>query len=349
MNYTHITKEFTEEFFRLVQNSHNITITSHFSPDGDSISCVLSMYRIIYDRYPEKDLKIVYSGEIDERFSYFQNFGKIIWAEDMTDEVKDTDLLIVLDLSIHVRFTRYPEKLEHIKNQICIDHHASGSEDFTLSTIIPEMSSCSELIFRIFENSFTLDKNLAEIFLLGILSDTGSFSFVNSSQSETFSTAKKLLDVGDIQIDILKSKYSPMSAREFTLVQEFIKNTSFEEVQDWPPVQYSYISREFVQNGNYSDNEISAGSSLYVSMYIRSIKNYTWGFVLKPKNQYCAISARSLSGSVNVRDLFEKMSLGGGHDRASGGIFKRDGDSNDPQICIKQIVEWMKNNKPLMN
>ncbi len=349
MNYTTITKEFTDEFFKLVEGSKDILITSHFSPDGDSISSVLSMYRIITDRYQDKDVRVVYSGELDAHFEYFENFTKIEWVDDVANHLDNSDLLIALDCGSFSRFTRFPEKIQEVKNTICIDHHASTPDTFTLSTIVPEMSSCSELIFTLFENSITLDKNLSETFLLGILTDTGNFAFLNPSQSDTFLTAKKLIDAGKININILRSKYTGISQRVFTLVQEFIKNTSFGEVEGWPPFQYTYASRDAMESGGYTDNEISAANGTYIAGYLTSLSGYDWGFIIKPKSSYCSVSMRSLPGSVNVRDLLERMSLGGGHDRAAGGIFKKDDDPKDPKICAEQIVEWMKNNKPVLN
>ncbi len=349
MNYNSITKEFTDEFFKLVEASNNILITSHFSPDGDSISSVLSMYRILKDQYQDKNVRIAYSGEFDAHFDYFENFKKIEWTDDVANHLDAADLLIALDCGNFSRFTRFPEKTQEIKNTICIDHHASVPDTFTLSTIVAEMSSCSELIFKLFENKITLDKNLAETFILGILTDTGNFAFLDPSQSDTFLTAKKLIDAGKININILRSKYTGISQKEFSLVQEFVKNTSFREVEGWPPFQYTYVTRDAMESGGYTDNEIGAANSAYIAGYLTSLVGYDWGFIIKPKSLYCSVSMRSLPGGVNVRDLLERMSLGGGHDRAAGGIFKKDTDSKDPKMCVEQIVEWMKNNKPVLN
>ena len=346
MKYTEITKEFTEEFFKEVDASKNIIITSHFSPDGDSISSVLSMYRIITDKYKDKNVKIVYSNELDEHFKYFENFEKIEWVKDVSDYLMKFDLLIMLDCGNYSRFTKYPEKIQEVKNQICIDHHASLSSDFKLSTIIPSISSCSELIFRLFEEHITLDKNLAETFLLGILTDTGNFAFLDGAQSETLLIAKKLIDAGNISINTLRSNYIGISKREFNLVSEFIKNTSFGKVEGWPPFQYTFIRKEFIESENYTSNEIGTASSSYIAGYLTSLAGYTWGFIVKPKSNYCSVSMRALPGSVNVRDIVERMSIGGGHDRAAAGIFKKDDDPKEPRVCIEKIIEWMENNKP---
>lgn len=343
MKYMEITKEFTEKFFDLAESSKDVVITAHSSPDGDSISCVLAMYRILSDRYPDKKVRVVYSGSPDEHFSYFQNFEKIQWAKDMTERLEECDLLIMLDCSQYRRFTGFPEKLSGVKNQVYIDHHASEPGDCTLGISVPEMPSCSELVFRLFEDALKLDKNLAETFLLGIISDTGSFTFLDSSQSETFLIAKKLVDAGGINISELKSKYLFITDREFTLLQEFIRNTSFGEMPNWPPFQYTYARREFVEENKYTNNELSAASKAYIAGYMGSLKGYSWGFVIRPKSSFCGVSFRSLLGGVNVRKISEKMELGGGHDRAAGGIFR---DEKDPKKCADLILEWMKSNKP---
>lgn len=349
MNYSKIAKEFAEDFFKLVENSQNIILTSHFAPDGDSISSVLSVYRIIRDKYKEKKVKIVYSNKIDENFSSFQNFDKIVWVEDMTEHIKDCDLLIVLDCGTLNRFTLHPEKLKDIKNTICIDHHASTPGEFTLSAIMPSIPSCSEVVFRLFENHMNLDKNLSEIVLLGILSDTGNFTFLNSSQSETFAVAQKLIKVGDINLTLLRERYAMISKREYDLLQEFVKNSSFGKVEGWPLFHFTFIDRDVVEKGGYSSNEVVGASRAYIAGYLTSIKGYKWGFILRPKSSYCGVSMRSLPGVVNVRDILERMSLGSGHDMAAGGIFKRENDSLDPKVCIEQIINWMKNNKPTSN
>ena len=42
----------------------------------------------------------------------------------------------------------------------------------------------------------------------------------------------------------------------------------------------------------------------------------------------------------------ERMKLGGGHDRAAGGTFKRaDGDVS-VKDSVEKVLSWIKNNKP---
>jgi nanoRNase/pAp phosphatase (c-di-AMP/oligoRNAs hydrolase) len=57
-----------------------------------------------------------------------------------------------------------------------------------------------------------------------------------------------------------------------------------------------------------------------------------------------------MSGSVNVRIFSESLGNGGGHDRASGANFKSEnGDMVEVITCIETVLEFMKNNKPVLS
>lgn len=257
-----------------------------------------------------------------------------------------TDLLIVLDGSQFGRFSKQPENLKTVPVTICIDHHASPIDEFTLSLVLPAYSSCTEVIYLALCQEIVVSKKLAEIFLMGILGDTGNFTYIKPHQTETLATAKKLLEISKIEIQEFQSRYRTISQRSFLVIQELIKNTQYSCVDEWPNFQYSYIDTEFTESGHYTDSEISEGCHIYMSNYLRMITGYGWGFVITPKaNGDCSISSRSLPKSVSVRDMLERMKIGGGHDRASGGKFK---DQKDTKICIEQVLSWIAINSPVL-
>ncbi|MBU1132960.1 hypothetical protein KKG08_01675, partial [Patescibacteria group bacterium] len=106
---------------------------------------------------------------------------------------------------------------------------------------------------------------------------------------------------------------------------------------------------DFMKSEKYKDEEITESARFCLGGFIRLIEGYTWGFVITPKeNGNSDISLRSLPASVNVREMMERMGIGGGHNRAAGGTFtKYDGIS--VLKCIKQTLEWMSKNKPVID
>ncbi len=344
-------ESFKENFFGLVEESNNVVVTAHVSPDDDSIASVLGMYGVLKVIFPNKNIRIIYSGQRVSRYSIFNNFDKIEWVDDIANHLGDADTLILLDVSKFSRASYIAEALPLIKNTVCIDHHGSAPDKFTLSLIVPEYSSNSELIYKALGVEEYLNKELAEIFLLGILGDTGNLTFIDGHQTEVFTIVKKLVEVGNIRIDSFLSKYRTIPKQIMPLLKEFVRNTTYQEVLGWPPVQYSFVTREFSETNNFSDEDMSAASHIYMGQYLPRIENQPWGFVFSPRSDGgVRMSSRSMSGSVNVRIFSEELGVGGGHDRASGANFKND-DKSPMRVedCVETVLDFMKNNKPVLS
>jgi len=343
--------DFQKKFLEIFDNAKKVVITSHISPDDDSIGSVLSLYGILNQIDLSKNIKIVYEGPIAERYSSFSNFDKIQFSEDISFLIEGADLLIIVDVNQYNRFSLQPKKFKEIVNRVCIDHHASPPDEFIIACIEPSATSTTEVIYRIFNGKHELTKNIAETLFLGILGDTGNFSHIGFEQSGILEISKKLIDAGKININEFRQRYSTISKKVFEAIQELVKNTECKTIDGWPNVQYSYLTSQFIKTGNFLDEDISAASHIYMSYYIRSLEGYLWGFVITPRSdKTCRISGRSSRGSVNVRDMLERMDIGGGHDRASGGTIKsEDGSEIDAGKAVDVILNWMLANKPLLN
>lgn len=350
MNYTKIDGEFTKDFFNLTTDSKEVLLTTHVSPDSDAIGSILTLYQVLIKKFPNKSLRMAITGGVATQYSSFACFEKIEFVEDVSDVVGATDLLIVLDGSQYYRFSRKPEILSKIQNRVCIDHHSSEPDLFTLSLIVKEESCASVLLYKAFDIGKDISKEIAETVLLGFLGDTGNFTYLKPNQSNDFVIAKNLIDQVGTSIEKFQSRYQTISKREFALFQEFIKNTSYVDVPGWPSAQYSFINRDILLADSYSDIEVTNAKDIYLAHFLRKISGYNFGFVAVPRTYGDVhFSFRSMEGSVNVRDFVERMGIGGGHDRASGAGFKKEDKDLDVMESIKKITDWMGNNKPLIN
>jgi len=350
--------DFKSEFFNLIEKANSIVITSHTSPDDDSIGSILSVFQIIKQKYPQKKLRAVQTGEKIDRYNYFENYQSVEFVLDMADSLGDADLLIFLDGLKQSRFSKNPDKLSKFTGKtVCIDHHSSSPDNFDLSLIDAlSMSTCG-LIYRLFNKDIEITKPLAESLFLGILGDSGNYGFIRPSDIEIFDISKDLVTKGQINIQEFQSKYNFISERIFALFQELIKNTQFVQIENWPKFNYSFIEREYLEKEKFSDSEANIASALYVGdfptmgNFVRTVKDYSWGFTLTLKqNGSCSISLRSLPSSVNVRLLMEQMQIGGGHDRAAGGTFLSNGQAIlQPNECLEKLFKWMKENQPVLS
>lgn len=342
---------FRESFFSAIEKASSIVITAHMSPDDDSIASVLSMYTVLTKKYSDKKIQIIYTGQVVERYSIFHNFEKIQFVDDIGKYLFDVDTLIILDCNNYTRSSLLPDALMAVPTRICIDHHGSVPSEFSLALIEPNYSSNAELVYKAIEGEEYLTKELAEVFLLGILGDTGNLTHIDGHQTEVFSIVKKLVEVGNIRIDSFLSRYRTIPKHIMPLLQEFVRNTKYVDISGWPTMQYSFVDRAFSEAGSYSDEDMSAASHIYMGQYLPRIEKQEWGVVFSPRSDGgVRMSSRSMSGSVNVRIFSESLGNGGGHDRASGANFKSENsEAIEVATCIETVLEFMKNNKPVLS
>lgn len=347
-----VTPEFKDHLFQLVETANSILITSHTTPDDDSIGSVLSTYYIFSEKYPDKKINIIYSKDINRRWSYFTNFSKIQTTPDIASIVGSYDLVIYLDGCVYSRFSKDPDNLKiNTKKSICIDHHSSEPDQFDLMLRDTNASSVTELIYLLLVQDFKkIPTSLAEILLLGILGDTGNLVFIKPSQTYVFSIVQRLVEDGDINIQELKSHYMNYPYKVFTIAQEIIKNSQIKEIAGWPKFMTSYLTKEFIINGGYTDIEVSSASHICIQTFGNSIEETTWVIYAIPKlDGRISFSLRSRPQSISVKSLMQNMKIGGGHDRAAGGdITPQEGEVLDSQACLEKVFAWMEKKQPVL-
>lgn len=329
--------DFSKKFYALLGPANSILVTSHIDPDDDAMASVLSIYFILSQKYPDKNIDIKFSSEIDARWGYFENINKVQSAQDITDTLSQYGAVIFLDANYAERFTRRPGSLAEYKGvRICIDHHGSKPMDFNLSLIEPKAVSTAELIyFGLAASEQKLNPRLCEILLMGVMSDTGSFRFVPPSESRIFEMAKRLVDDGQIDINDLRTKYSGLSANVYEVFKELVKNSRLETIAPWPPVITSFISEDFSKNFSYL--EIDDATAEFTK-YLTFVKEAHWGMVSRPSGDRVKVSMRAKPGNLNVRKIAEAMGKGSGHDLAAG--MKFDG-TKDAESVLSEVKTWL--------
>ena len=343
-------KEFYTAFSTLIRNIDSILIMSHTSPDDDSISSVLTLYSYITCTYPDKKVSIIYSGEQEKRWAYFEHFDKIIFTKELTSEMLNYEILVGVDACQLSRFSDNVELLNTFSGKkVFIDHHPNTPDEHDLALIRPDYPACSHLLYDI----FYLDREfhsarLPETIILGILGDTGSFKFIKPEQSSIFLVAERLIREGKFDIQNLMAQYSTYSENILFVLQELVANISYKEIGLWPRFMYSYLSREFIIRNQISDSIISSASGIFVGTYGTSLTECTWSITFTSRQDgKVSASMRSRPGSVNVRLIGQKMGNGGGHDRAGGAKFSTTtGEPLSTEAAINELFRWLESHTP---
>lgn len=173
----------------IIKDSKKIAIAGHVKPDGDCVGSALGIYNYLIDNYNDLEVHI-YLEPSSPKLAYLANYDKI------ENEIHDTefDLFITVDLADLNRIGVVEEVFSNVKNTFNIDHHISNTKYAANNYVIPEVSSCCEVIYDILDED-KISKNTAEALYTGIVHDSGVFKYASTSE-HTMVVAGKLLGKG---------------------------------------------------------------------------------------------------------------------------------------------------------
>lgn len=330
---------FKEELHAYLSKEKNILVTGHVSPDDDSTgSCLAAAHYI--NEYSASKARVVYEGDESNRWESFEGYDQVKFVDELPPHTKHYDACLFLDAHELSRFTNEDE-FPLSKKAFCIDHHPiSDACSFETYWVDETRASTSDMVYDALYAEQRVSSTGAEAMLLGILGDTGNFRYVGPENAEVFRVAEQLVSDAEIRIESLQSRYGSIRGYAYDVFKKLISHSETIEVEGWPKMMCSYVAEEEVAPHN--DAMRSTGAHLFVS-WPKRIEGVEWGFVLTPRsNDMVAASFRSLPGSVNVGDMAERLGIGGGHDRASGGRF----EDMTAEAAFEEVLSWMRNNEP---
>lgn len=200
-----------------IDNSNRIVICCHKSPDGDALGSSLAWAE--YLRTQGKEPYIIVPDAYPDFLQWLPGTERIIrydkHAADKADEMlQKADLIFCLDFNGTNRVDEMKYALEQSPaHKIMIDHHLDPSMDTVLTVSHPQMSSTSELVFRIiwqlggFEE---MSRKCAVCIYCGMMTDTGGFTY-NSNQPEIFFIVSQLLTKGIDKDKIYRNVFNNFS------------------------------------------------------------------------------------------------------------------------------------------
>lgn len=313
-----------KEIFNLINNSQNICIAGHKAPDGDCIGSVMALYEFL--KPLNKELTVCIDGTIPFNYKPFVN--EEIIAKEYGD--KKFDLLFILDCSDAERLGKFKGVFDNAEKSVCIDHHKTNESFADINIIIPSMSSTGELLYDILKISGQqLTKEAATYIYIAILTDTGKFSYSNTS-SDTHRKTAELIDLGVNVADIDNIIYNSKPAN---VVKAFIDCISGIELHYNNKFGITIITKNILEN-----NSVDMGDIDGVVEFIREIKEVEVSCVLKEyEEKNTKVSLRS-KNDIDVSKISVKFG-GGGHAKAAGFEIE-DTVENTKKLLIETFKEF---------
>lgn len=182
----------------MIAASRRIVICCHKSPDGDAIGSSLGWAFFLQSL--GKEPKVCVPDMIPDFINWLPGHESIIRYDKQPDAVKnafaEADLVFCLDFNGAGRLDEMENVLTSCTaKKIMIDHHLNPELPVELLISHPQMSSTSELIFRIvwqLDGFAHMDKKWATCVYCGMMTDTGGFTY-NSNDPAIYMIISELL------------------------------------------------------------------------------------------------------------------------------------------------------------
>lgn len=302
-----------------IDGAQRIVICCHKSPDGDALGSSLAWAEYLRDR--GKDPQIVIPDAFPDFLQWLPGTERTIRYDkhrEQGDELfAQADLVFCLDFNSYGRVDEMAEALKSTPAQrIMIDHHLNPEMETTLTVSHPEMSSTSELVFRIiwqFQGFETLNKKCATAIYCGMMTDTGGFTY-NSNDPSIFFIISQLLTKGINKDKIYRNVFNNLSTwairlRGYVMCQKL-------NVINGLHASYFSLSRQDMQDFHF----IKGDAEGLVNEPLR-IKGMRLSISLREddrRDNLVWVSLRSVD-DFPCNEMAAEFFNGGGHLNASGG------------------------------
>jgi len=292
-----------------------ILITTHTNPDGDAIGSSLALYT--YLKKKRHSVTVMIPDPFPGFLEWLPGSDEfLIYSENPVacrEQIQNAEIIIACDYNNFGRLNEAGEKvLETRALKILIDHHLNPAPHFDLKISIHQTSSTSELIYDFIEamgDKDLIDKGMAECLYVGIITDTGSFSY-SCNYVKTYLTTAELYRLGIDGEHIHRLVYDTYSENRLRLLGLSVSDNL--TVLPAYSTAYIILSAKDLERFDYR-----IGDTEGVVNYALSIKDINLAALFMERDNMVKVSFRS-KGHFSVDKLARDHFNGGGHRNASG-------------------------------
>ncbi|MGA1868274.1 MAG: DHH family phosphoesterase [bacterium] len=279
-------------------------VLSHESPDGDALGAQLGL-TLSLNSIGKRAIPY-----LAEPFPWMYDFlpGKDLFIIDKLLPIKD-QILFVLDCGDIARTGIRLIPGSSSSFIINIDHHLSNTHFGDINVVDTHVSSTSELVYQLIEKlNLPVTVDIAENIYTGILTDTGSFRYSNTTPSALHS-AGKLISLGVKPEKISSSVYNRKSKSYYRLLKFALNKMEFYNNER---IVVLMVTRTMLNKAQASLEDTEEFTSFPQSIIGVEVSI----FMKELEEKFFKVSLRS-RGKVNVARVAEQFG-GGGHHNAAG-------------------------------
>lgn len=302
----------------LEEPARKIVIVAHVNPDGDAVGSSIAW------RDALQGMGHRVTCVVPNKYPYFLDWmsdigSVVIFKNDEAGiarrAVEEADLIFCLDFNAISRLEGLSELIESntTARRVLIDHHLAPGPGFDLMFSHPDSSSTSFLVYSIIERMLGVEAitpRMAESMYVGMMTDTGNFSF--SFLTPALYRAVAVLAETGIDIPAIHNNVYNAFTEGRARLFGYAINRKMEVMHDGTVAYMSLLESEMRRF------QFQQGDSEGFVNYALTIKKMKMSAIFIAHRKFIRVSLRS-RGDVDMNLFARKYFNGGGHRNAAGG------------------------------
>jgi len=174
---------------RFLRAHDDILLIAHVSPDGDTLGSSFALYGALLEL--GKHAQVVCEDPVPAIYRFLPYSDQLIAPE----QAKPAEAVVCVDCADVARAGRCEPLFHAAKATLNIDHHGTNDR-YADENFVQKAGATGELVYNVLASlKVSLNKNIASCLYAAITTDTGNFSYSNTTP-DTLRIAAELLDVG---------------------------------------------------------------------------------------------------------------------------------------------------------
>jgi phosphoesterase RecJ-like protein len=301
----------------LLDQPRKIVITTHHKPDGDAMGSSLGLYNYLIQQ--GHHAKVISPTDYPEFLSWMPgNEEVIIYTENTklsTTLIAEAEIIFCLDFNALGRINEMGVLVgESRAYKVMIDHHLEP-EDFD-DYRHWDINACAaaQLVYTFITEKLKhkelVNKDVATCLYTGIMTDSGSFRFPNTTAT-VHRIVADLIEAGANNSRIHELVYNSASENRLRFLGHCLANC----LEIIPEYNTAIIS---VSKTDIAKFDVNTGDTEGIVNYALSIASVRLAAFIVERSDRVKLSLRS-KGEFPANEICKKYFQGGGHRNAAGG------------------------------
>ena len=291
-----------------IDEHETFAICGHVNPDGERLGAQLALEQGLRVLGKRVTGLLATDAPIEEKLRFLPGSDNLLPAKDFDEEV---EVFIAVDVPNVDRLKDAARVHDRAPFRITIDHHASDTSMAELNYVDPDSASASDLVWELLKLLDCIDEAQALCALTGIMTDTGRFSYQNTTPTCLVHAAETVAAGAEPNL-IAREFFQSRSLPSLRLEQVMLSRMTFFCEGAFV---FSYLrDADFAEQGAIRDD-----AEILIDV-LRNIAGVRVALILKENGE------GEVRGSLRAKDDTDVARIarvfgGGGHKAAAGLTF----------------------------